>query len=257
MESASVVGIFDVAQITLYAFWAFFAGLIWYLRTEDRREGYPLESDLDGSYDKAPWLFVPKPKTFRLMHDRGTKQVPDFQRDSAPENVQRLDASPGSPLVPTGNPMTDGVGPAAWSERLDVVDLTADGDQRIVPLRTATEFHVVEEDPDPRGMAVVGADGEVAGEVTDVWVDRADSLIRYLEVDCDGKSVMLPMPFCVLKGGVGRKWVYVDAITAAQFADVPMPAAPGKVTRREEDKIAAYYGGGTLYATPERQEPLI
>jgi photosynthetic reaction center H subunit len=24
----------------------------------------------------------------------------------------------------------------------------------------------------------------------------------------------------------------------------------------EEEKIAAYYGAGTLYATPERQEPL-
>jgi len=25
----------------------------------------------------------------------------------------------------------------------------------------------------------------------------------------------------------------------------------------EEEKITAYYGAGTLYATPERQEPLI
>jgi photosynthetic reaction center H subunit len=25
----------------------------------------------------------------------------------------------------------------------------------------------------------------------------------------------------------------------------------------EEDRIVAYYGGGTLYATPQRQEPLL
>jgi photosynthetic reaction center H subunit len=25
----------------------------------------------------------------------------------------------------------------------------------------------------------------------------------------------------------------------------------------EEEKVMAYYGGGTLYATPDRQEPLI
>ena len=33
------------AQVVLYAFWIFFAGLILYLRREDKREGYPLESD--------------------------------------------------------------------------------------------------------------------------------------------------------------------------------------------------------------------
>ena len=30
---------------SLYAFWLFFAGLIFYLRREDKREGYPLDSD--------------------------------------------------------------------------------------------------------------------------------------------------------------------------------------------------------------------
>lgn len=34
----------DFAQLALYAFWVFFAGLIYYLRREDKREGYPLES---------------------------------------------------------------------------------------------------------------------------------------------------------------------------------------------------------------------
>lgn len=34
----------DGAQIALYAFWIFFAGLIIYLRREDKREGYPLDS---------------------------------------------------------------------------------------------------------------------------------------------------------------------------------------------------------------------
>ena len=33
----------DVAQVVLYGFWVFFAGLIFYLRTEDKREGYPLQ----------------------------------------------------------------------------------------------------------------------------------------------------------------------------------------------------------------------
>ena len=33
----------DFAQIVLYAFWVFFALLVYYLRREDKREGYPLD----------------------------------------------------------------------------------------------------------------------------------------------------------------------------------------------------------------------
>lgn len=36
---------FDFAQIVLYLFWFFFIALVIYLRREDKREGYPLESD--------------------------------------------------------------------------------------------------------------------------------------------------------------------------------------------------------------------
>ena len=41
----NIVGSIDLALIALYAFWIFFAGLIFYLRREDKREGYPLVSD--------------------------------------------------------------------------------------------------------------------------------------------------------------------------------------------------------------------
>ena len=45
MIRGAVTGYIDVAQLVLYAFWIFFVGLIFYLRREDKREGYPLESD--------------------------------------------------------------------------------------------------------------------------------------------------------------------------------------------------------------------
>ena len=35
----------DLTQVLLYAFWLFFALLVYYLRREDKREGYPLRSD--------------------------------------------------------------------------------------------------------------------------------------------------------------------------------------------------------------------
>jgi photosynthetic reaction center H subunit len=51
--------------------------------------------------------------------------------------------------------------------------------------------------------------------------------------------------------------VVVKAILGHQFADVPGTRQPDLVTMLEEEKIMAYYGGGTLYADPERQEPLV
>ena len=51
--------------------------------------------------------------------------------------------------------------------------------------------------------------------------------------------------------------VFVDALLAHQFADVPGTRTPDAVTRLEEEKICAYYGAGTLYATPLRAEPLL
>lgn len=51
----------DGAQITLYAFWAFFVGLVIYLRREDKREGYPLESPQG---PREGWPTVPPKKEF-------------------------------------------------------------------------------------------------------------------------------------------------------------------------------------------------
>lgn len=38
----NITGYVDLAQILLYVFWIFFAGLIYYLVQEGHREGYPL-----------------------------------------------------------------------------------------------------------------------------------------------------------------------------------------------------------------------
>ena len=50
MDSPSpyIFGNFDAAEFCLIAFFVFFAGLVFYLRREDRREGYPLEDDVSG-----------------------------------------------------------------------------------------------------------------------------------------------------------------------------------------------------------------
>lgn len=253
---ASHTGI-DFAVISFFLFFAFFVLLVLYLRREDRREGYPLEEDGSGRVRTGGGLlFAALPKTFKLPDGRGEYTVPNNNRDRRPIAARRS-VAPGSPLIPTGNPMIDGVGPAAYAERAKVPELTAHGVPKIAPMSVATDFEIAKGDPDPRGMLVLGADRGVAGRVKDVWVDRAEWMIRYLEVSPEGggQSVLLPMTMALIHKSRGH--VIVEAITAAQFADVPKILRPDQVTLYEEERVVAYYGGGFLYAVPSRAEPII
>lgn len=260
MDSPSpyIFGNFDVAELLLILFFVFFAGLIFYLRREDRREGYPLEDDLTGRLEPLGGLFfTATPKTFLLPHGHGTRTYPNAEnRDRRPLAARRMAMNDGAPIEPTGNPLLDGVGPGSYAQRPTYPDLTLEGLPRIVPMRVAGEFSVCRQDADPRGMTVIGCDGAAAGTVTDIWVDRSESLIRYLQVGLgggSGTSVLVPMTMAVVSGS--KRTVSVRAITAAQFADVPGPASPDQITLDEEERVVAYYGGGHLYATRERQEP--
>ena len=257
-----ILGYIDVAQIVLYAFWIFFAGLIWYLQAESRREGYPLENDVTGEYTKDAWLQLPSAKTFKLPHDMGDRTYPNAEnRDTRPIKARRAGHYPGSPLIPTGdNPMLDCVGPASWAERPDHPDLTPHGTAKIVPLRVATEFKVAEGDKNPIGMDVVSADGETVGQISDAWVDQTESYLRYLEVKFGSNTRLIPIHFANQRRvGQGFKPAtaeyYVHNLKAGQFAKIPKTASPDQITMLEEEKIMGYFGGGGLYADPQRAEP--
>jgi photosynthetic reaction center H subunit len=259
-EVAMSYGIFsghnDLAVWVLYAFWIFFAGLIYYLHRENKREGYPLVPDTGGRGKVVEGFpFTPSPKTFKLLN--GSSIVVDGRPDTRPIAAKAIAPWPGAPLEPTGDPMKDGVGPAAYAVRRDTADTLASGAHRLLPLRVATDFYPDPHDSDPRGMDVVGADGKVAGKVVDLWIDRAEYMMRYLEVEVaeNGRRVLLPAMFSDIKGSKGC--VVVEALLARHFADVPGLKKPDEVTLLEEDMICGYYGGGTLYAVPSRSEPLI
>jgi photosynthetic reaction center H subunit len=256
MGTGAITQYIDVAQIALYAFWIFFAGLIYYLHREDKREGYPLESDRSGSVKVQGFPSVPKPKTY-LLRDGRVVMSPNFRVSNMGAGGTPSVGHLGSPLEPNGDPMLAAVGPGSYSDRADIADTTVDGDLRIVPLRAAPGFTVSSHDPDPRGLPVIGADGAIAGTVADIWVDRAEVIFRYLEVSVPvsggTKRVLLPVNF----SRIGAQRVKVRSILAGQFANVPGTRNPDAVTLLEEDKIMGYYGGGTLYATPQRQEPLL
>jgi photosynthetic reaction center H subunit len=253
-----IMGHIDVAQVTIWLFWLFFAGLVVYLRREDRREGYPLESDTHPGRLLSPSLvFYPAAKSFRLSNGQ-TVTAPTGQADRRELAARPTAPWPGAPLAPTGaNPMLDSIGPGSWAERADMPDMTYDNHLKIVPVRVATGYACSAYE-DPRGYDVVGADMKVAGKVVDLWVDRSECLIRYFEVALEGgRSVLLPVTFADIKRGVrpGVGRIKVEAILAHQFAEVPGTRTPDAVTRLEEEKICAYYGAGTLYATRLRAEP--
>jgi photosynthetic reaction center H subunit len=265
-STGAITGYFDVAQIVLYAFWIFFAGLIIYLRREDKREGYPLE-----------------PKSFVLPHGGGTRYAP---REEPRETIKATPIAPwpGAPLQPIGDPMLAGVGPGSFANRPDVPDLTFEGTPKIIPMRVATDYAVAHQDLDPRGLPVLGADDVVGGRVKDIWVDQSEPQIRYLEVALPlaaepepvaaapateeggaeaapapvrrapvAETVLLPMNFV----RVNRKArnLKVNAILGRHFINVPRLAQPNQVTLLEEDRISAYYAGGTLYAKADRADP--
>ncbi|TRD11987.1 photosynthetic reaction center subunit H [Erythrobacter insulae] len=275
MNHTYIVGTFDVAELAFLSFFVFFIGLVIYLNRESRREGYPLEDEFTGRIQPGTPLSDAGKKEFQLPHGRGTYIPEDVPRDPVNIPAERTFHAGGAPYHPTGNAMKDGMGPAAYANREDYPDLTFDGRPRIVPIADSHEIEIAPNDPNIMGWKVVAADKKVVGTVTDIWVDQSEHLIRYLEVTTKkGTKVLTPMFVSVvqrkgplqglfpnnesLTSGIlpqNDELVEVDAITSDQFEDVPQIKTAGQITRLEEDKIQAYFGGGYMYATAERGEP--
>jgi len=254
MGTGAITGYVDVAQLALYGFWLFFAGLVIYLIYESKREGFPLDSGLPNGRRDGGILPMPKPKHFRLQHG-GDYYAPHDRDDyGAGAAMRPLAGFPGSAHEPTGDAMTAGVGPGTWTDRADRLDMTYEGQARIVPLRAAKGFAVEHGEIDPRGMDVVGADGVVGGKVVDLWVDRSEHLFRYVEVDVGSKRAIL-VPMNLVR--VGKDAVRVKSVLGQQLAGTPTTKKPEQITLLEEEKIFGYFGAGTLYAEPSRQEPLV
>ena len=248
---------FDIAFVSLYAFWGFFLLLVIYLLREGKREGYPMESPRSKYIYNEGWPAMARDKKVFDTDHPTPERAPE--RDISGLAVKGFGAF-GAPLVPIGNAMKDGLGPAAWAQRSDNVDLAFDDHKpKIVPLRVATGFFVAEDSPDPRGMKVVTADGKIAGSVVDVWVDRSEYIARYLEAEAPSaggsRRVLFPMFLATVHPTDGE--VRVASVMADQFAEAPAIASPDQITLLEEDKVSAYFGGGHMYATPARSEPLI
>ncbi len=248
MVGVTFFGNFDLASLAIWGFWIFFAGLIFYLQTENMREGYPLvDEDGNESPNQGPFP-VPKDKTFSLPHGRGDVTVPSGQHgDRDNLALARTSVAGGSPHAPTGDPMADGVGPASWAPRRDVPELDAHGHAKIKPMSKLDEFFV-SAGRDPRGLPVLSKDDQVVAHVSDMWVDEAEQLVRYLEIDLESEygSGKRLMPITMSK--IKNKWVAVNSLSKEHFAGIPTTASAGQITLLEEEKIMAWFAGGTLYS---------
>lgn len=175
----------DIALVVLYAFWIFFFGLVVYLQRESRREGFPMVPDtvLEVRSRKGDMGLATPPKKRYLTLFDGIVYVPEGGRaDTRPIAAVPALPSPGAPLIPTGNPLLDGVGPASYAPRVDFPDKITGGRNRMVPMRVSPEHIVAREGRDPRGFPVIAADGRIAGRVTDLWIDLSEGMVRYLEI---------------------------------------------------------------------------
>jgi photosynthetic reaction center H subunit len=252
MGTGAITGYVDVAQLVLYLFWLFFAGLIWYLARENRREGYPLETHRGTTM--RGWIGIPSPKTF-LLPDGTEIQAPSGSPGAQNCNAERTHLNEGAPIDPIGNPLLAGAGSGAWAARADHPDLDAHGQPKIRPMAVCEGIAVSPKDPDPRGMQVLDPYGRSAGTVRELWVDAPEMVFRFLEVElADGsRRALVPMTFC----RITRDAVHVHALLAHQWSDVPATKSDTGITLLEEEKICAYFGAGLLYAEPSRAEPLV
>ena len=93
-------------------------------------------------------------------------------------------------------------------------------------------------------------DLEVVGRIKEMWVDVPEQLVRYLEIELNsGSKKLVPMPMVK----IWQDRVRINSITSDLFEGVPATKSATEVTLLEEDKISAYYAGGTLYAADKRK----
>lgn len=242
----NIVGDVDIASLLVALFVLFFLGLVLHLRREDKREGYPLIDPAGGS-DGEGFPAMPSPKRF-VLEDGGDVFAP-HPDPQPPLAARRAFPFPGSPLAPTGDPVVDAVGPAAYALRRETPTMYTPALPQVEPMRSLPGWSLVPDDPDPRGMTVVGRDGVPVGTVRELWLDQAVKIIRYLEVDLDaargGGRVLVPIHHTEVSRRRNRVWV--RALAARRFADVPGHADADLITAREEDRLNAFYAGARFF----------
>lgn len=246
MQSGALTSHLDATQILVALFFLFFAGLLYYLRREDKREGYPLWDISPRNVPIEGFPPVPPTKVYLLM-EGGTTTMPHRFEPSATHAIP-ADNQFGSPLIPIGDAMLAEVGPGAYPMR-KAVPLLSEGIPQVQPMRIAHGWEVTKGDADPRGMRVLDAGKVEIGTVVDLWVDRGVKILRYLEVTLDGDiaGANILVPLFRTNVREKRRVVLIDAMLAGHVRLAPRLADPDVITAREEDQVNAYFSAAHMY----------
>ena len=111
MDDVKIVGTFDVTEIVFLAFTLFFIVLVFYLRREDRREGYPLEDEVTGRVDTAAGpMHTGTAKTFQMPFGRDVVTVPNKGREKVDVAGKRTFRSPARRIIQPATRWSMGLG---------------------------------------------------------------------------------------------------------------------------------------------------
>ena len=237
----------DLPQLAFWLFFLAFVAICWFLRKNDKREGYPLVAS---PFVGGAMLGAPDPGTplTYVLNEGGTTSTPhDYPQ--APAAVLPLYRFDGTPFRPTAELLGTSLGPGAWVMRKDEPMLTEGGELLLQPLRLCHEWSVSRGEANPRGMAVFDCRWRPVGIVADVWIDRGIRIIRHLEVELreqlGGGRVLVPIYHTTI--AEAAREIRVTALSGPEFRAIPMPAAPDRITAREEDRLNAYFAAGRFY----------
>ncbi len=247
----------DAVQIIVAAFFVFFTGLVYYLRREDKREGYPLRdvSPRNAAIEGFPPM---PPAKIYLLQEGGTTAMPHHFEPSA-TRAAPMERHPGAPLVPIGDAMFAEVGPGAYPMRKDT-PLLSEGEPQVLPIRAAPGWDVTRGDADPRGMQVLDAAKVPVGTVTDLWVDRGVKLLRYLEVELDPRLGAIsagPLLVPIFRTDIRarRRVVLLRSMLAGYLRTAPRLKSRDRISAREEDQVNAYFAAAAMYGRTYTAEP--
>ncbi len=237
----------DLPQIAFWLFFLAFVAICYFLRKNDKREGYPLRASPFTGELIAGAPLAADPVTY-VLNEGGTTSTP-HDYPAPPASVLPLYRFDGTPFRPAADLLHTPLGPGAWVMRKDEPMLNEVGELLLQPLRACEGWAIGKGESNPRGMAVFDVRWRPVGIVADVWIDRGIRIIRYLEVQLSeplgGKRVLVPIYHTLIDERARE--IRVTALSDHEFDGVPMGASPDRITAREEDRLNAYFAAGRFY----------
>ena len=126
-------------------------------------------------------------------------------------------------------------------------------------LRDLSDFEVADSNPDVRGWAVRGSDGQALGTVYELIVDPEALKVRYLDVELDARfhinehesHILLPIGAASVDAEGDN--VFVPALSARSVLDYP-PYVEIQITREYEEAMLRALGKESAPANPRFYE---